>query len=116
MSIGSCYLCPSPLPSRAIASRFRSRAYATFCAAVIFEKSGEPSAFFGSPPLAAEAAATAGVRDAGAGDLGGSGERAGAAAPVLDIVTFTFGRPAPGGSRGGVAVGFAAGTVVPVPA
>src|SRR5688500_1701931 len=65
-------LLPFPLSLwRAMSFLIRWRANATFCAPLIFEKSGDPSLFFGSPPSTTGAGITA-VATAGAWPLRGN--------------------------------------------
>src|SRR5438045_3249021 len=77
------YLCRSPLPLRTMSLLMRWRAKATFCALVIFEKSGEPSARFAKPP-SGEGPGMIGAAATAAWPLRGGGS------DEVDIVTFGF--------------------------
>ena len=104
-----------PLPSllREMSDWMRCLAYATFCAGVIFLKSGEPSGFTGTPFAAGTAAAGLAITvEAGAEGIlvRAPGRDAEPPEPPAPNVTFGFA----GADVGAAAAGFA--TVVEPPA
>ncbi len=108
MIMRPCYFWPFPLREMSVLMRWREKA--TFCALLIFEKSGDPSLLFGKPPSTAGAAMTA-VATAGAWPLRGSDDGAEA-----DTVTFGPGFAAVDAGAAARAAGLATATAPPVPA